>query len=242
MKKVALVTGSSRGIGRGIAKALAENGYALCVNYIERKDMADDLVSELTKAGFEAFAYQCDVADKSAVNEMVDEIEKRFGPVSLLVNNAGIAPPAQIQDVTDEMWDRIFDVNLKGDLHTIQRVLPHMLSEKKGCIINISSIWGLHGGSCESVYSATKHGVIGLTKSLALELAPSNIRVNAIAPGVINTDMVKAFGEEAMESLKNDTPLGRLGEPEDIARAVLYLSEADFVTGQVLTVDGGFCE
>ena len=242
MKKVALVTGSSRGIGRAVAAELARDGYAVCINYYERKDKADELVALLHAEGREAIAVQADVSKRSEVNAMVAQCEREFGKITLLVNNAGVAGQALFQDVTDEMWERYFGVNLNGARNTIQAVLPNMLHEKSGCIVNISSIWGQHGASCEVTYSCTKHALIGLTRSLAMELAPSGIRVNCVAPGVIETDMVKVLGEEALKDLAEQTPLGRLGKPEDIAAAVAYLAsdKASFVTGQVLAVDGAF--
>lgn len=242
MKKVALVTGSSRGIGRAVAAALARDGYAVCINYYERKDKADELAALLRAEGHEAIAVQADVSKRSEVNAMVAQCEREFGKITLLVNNAGVAGQALFQDVTDEMWDRYFGVNLNGARNTIQAVLPNMLHEKSGCIVNISSIWGQHGASCEVTYSCTKHALIGLTRSLAMELAPSGIRVNCVAPGVIETDMVKVLGEETLKDLAEQTPLGRLGKPEDIAAAVAYLAsdKASFVTGQVLAVDGAF--
>ncbi len=242
MKKVALITGSSRGIGRAEAIALARDGYAVCVNCVEREDKAQELAAQLRSEGCEAMWYKADVADAAAVKQMVAEVEKTLGAVTLLVNNAGIAKQCLFQDMTEDYWKRIFDVNLNGAFNTIQAVLPHMLHEHSGCIINTSSIWGQHGASCEVAYSATKHAIIGLTRSLAQELAPTNIRVNCVAPGVINTDMVQVLGRETLDALAEDTPVGRLGRPEDIAAVVSFLASdaASFITGQVITSDGGF--
>ncbi len=241
-RKTALVTGASRGIGRAVAARLARAGWAVGVNYRERRDKAEELVALLRAEGCEAVALQADVAVRAQVDGMVRRLEDAFGAVSLLVNNAGVAGQALFQDVTDELWERYFAVNLNGARHTIQAVLPHMLHEKAGCIVNVSSIWGQHGASCEVTYSCTKHALIGLTRSLAMELAPSGIRVNCVAPGVIDTDMVRVLGEETLRALAAETPLGRLGTPEDIAAAVAFLAsdEASFITGQVLTADGGF--
>lgn len=242
MKKVALITGSSRGIGRAEAIALARDGYAVCVNCVEREDKAQELVDMLRSNGCETMWYKADVADAAAVKQMVAEVEKTLGAVTLLVNNAGIAKQCLFQDMTEDYWKRIFDVNLNGAFNTIQAVLPHMLHEHSGCIINTSSIWGQHGASCEVAYSATKHAIIGLTRSLAQELAPTNIRVNCVAPGVINTDMVQVLGRETLDALAEDTPVGRLGRAEDIAAVVSFLASdaASFITGQVITSDGGF--
>lgn len=242
MKKVALVTGSSRGIGRAVAAELARSGYAVCINYIERQDKAEELLAQLTAEGCEAMVFRADVSKRAEVNAMAAAVKERFGPVTLLVNNAGVAGQCLFQDVTDELWDRYFSVNLNGARNNIQAVLPDMIHEKAGCIINISSIWGQHGASCEVTYSCTKHALIGLTRSLAMELAPSGIRVNCVAPGVIDTDMVKVLGDDVLKDLAQQTPLGRLGTPEDIAHAVAFLASdrASFITGQVLASDGGF--
>lgn len=242
MKKVALITGSSRGIGRAEAIKLAHDGYAVCINCVEREDKAQEAVEQLVNGGCEAMWYKADVADAAAVKQMVTEVEKTLGAVTLLVNNAGIAKQCLFQDMTENYWKRILDVNLNGAFNTIQAVLPHMLHEHSGCIINTSSIWGQHGASCEVAYSATKHAIIGLTRSLAQELAPTNIRVNCVAPGVIDTDMVQVLGTETLAALAEDTPVGRLGRPEDIAAVVSFLASdaASFITGQVITSDGGF--
>lgn len=240
--KTAIITGSSRGIGNAEAIRLSRDGYAVCINCVERMDLAEETVRMIKKEGREAMAFQADVSRRDEVTSMIESVHSMFGPVDLLVNNAGIGEQRQIQDISDEQWNRIFDVNVKGILYTVQAVLPDMLHRKKGCIINTSSIWGLHGASCESVYSASKHAVVGLTKSMAAELALSGIRVNCVAPGVIDTDMVKILGEDVLQELANNTPLGRLGKPEDVAAAVSFLAsdEAGFVTGQILTCDGGF--
>lgn len=243
MKKVALVTGGGRGIGRAIARKLAEQGYDVAVNYQQSRAVAEELVNELRQAGCRAGAFQADVAEPNAVKTMLHAVEAELGPVETLVNNAGIALPGGLfQDVDDETWNRAFAVNVGGMRNVIRAVLPHMLHEKRGSIVNLSSIWGLRGASCEVTYACTKAAVVGLTRSLALELAPSHIRVNAVAPGCIDTDMVRSLGRETMDALAQDTPLGRLGTPEDIAAAVAFLAgeDASFITGQVLTADGGF--
>ena len=232
MSRSALITGSSRGIGRAVAAALAREGWPVCVNYLEHKEAAESLVDLL----------RADVADRAAVNEMVRAASETLGPVELLVNNAGVAGQCLFQDITDALWERYLGVNLGGARNVIQAALPHMISEKRGCIVNISSIWGLRGASCETAYACTKAALIGLTRSLALELAPSNIRVNCVAPGVIDTDMVQVLGGETLRDLAEQTPLGRLGTPEDVAHAVAFFASerASFLTGQVLAADGGF--
>ena len=242
MKKVAFITGGSRGIGRAVARQLAAEGYAVGINYIQATDAANALVEELTGKGCQAMAVQADVADREAITAAIRQVEAAFGPVTLLVNNAGIAEHQLFQDVTPEFWYRMVNVNLSGAFHTIQAVLPNMIREKSGCIINISSIWGQRGASCEVTYSATKAALIGLTRSLAMEVAPSGIRVNCVAPGVICTDMARSLGGDVLEDLAQETPMGRLGAPEDIAQAVSFLAsdKASFITGQVLTADGGF--
>ena len=240
MKDVALVTGSSRGIGAAIAALLARRGYAVCINYLEQREKAEALVAELRKEQCVAMCLQADVADRAQVDTMVRKVEEGLGHISLLVNNAGIARNQQFQDVAPETLQRIFAVNFGGCFHCSQAVIGPMLKAHEGCIINISSIWGSHGASCESVYSSTKHAIIGLTRSLAAEFAPSGIRVNCVAPGVIETDMIQALGKETLEQLRQEMPFRRFGTPEEVAESVWHLAKAEYITGQILTVDGGF--
>ncbi|MBR4392583.1 MAG: 3-oxoacyl-ACP reductase FabG [Oscillospiraceae bacterium] len=240
MKNVALVTGSSRGIGAAIAVRLSRAGWAVCVNYLEQKEKAEALVRMLRNENSVAMAWQADVSDRDQVNRMVRAVEEELGSVTLLVNNAGIARQQQFQDIDEETWQRILSVNLGGCFHCSQAVIGPMLRAHSGCIINISSIWGSHGASCESAYSASKHAIIGLTRSMAAEFAPSGIRVNCVAPGVIDTDMIQVLGTATIDLLREEMPMGRFGSPEDVADSVLHLAQAEYITGQVLTVDGGF--
>lgn len=242
MQKTAFITGASRGIGRAIAKQLALDGYRVGINYLQSAEKAEVLVSELRALGCDAMAVQADVSDAAAITRAIRTVEHAFSPIDLLVNNAGIAQQDLFQYTDATLWRRLFAVNVDGAYHTIQAVLPAMIARRDGSIVNISSMWGLRGASCEVTYSATKAAIIGLTRSLAMELAPSHIRVNCVAPGVIHTDMVDKLGEETITALCEQTPIGRLGTPEDIAHAVAFLAsdQASFITGQVLTADGGF--
>jgi len=239
---VALVTGASRGIGSAIAIQLAKDGYDVCVNYIEREDRALQVKEKIEQIGRRAVIFRADVANHDNVREMFAYTERELGPVDVLVSNAGIAGQCQIQDLTQERWDRFFAVNVTGAFNTVQEALPYMLREHKGNIVTVSSIWGLRGASCESAYASTKAALIGFSRSLANELAPSGIRVNCIAPGVIDTEMLDELPDEIRASLADETPLRRLGTPEDIANVVSFIvsDKASFITGQIITADGGF--
>ena len=230
MKHV-LVTGGSRGIGAAAVRAFAAAGYA--VSFFYEKSHAQALALERETG---AAAICCDVADSAAVRAAF----ARMDEVDVLINNAGVAHYGLISQIREEEWDRLFAVNVKGIYHCVNGVLPGMLRRQSGCIINVASMWGQIGASCEVCYSATKGAVLALTKALAQELGPSGIRVNAVSPGVILTDMVKNVGKETLSSLAEETPLGRNGMAEEVAQAFLYLAEAGFVTGQNLPVNGGF--
>ena len=226
-----VITGGSRGIGAAAVKLFAEKGYRVFFLY-EKEHEAAKSVAEVTGAT----AICCDVADGAAVNAAFSQI----GHVDILICNAGIVHVGLMSQMEEAQWDRIFDVNVKGIFHCVNAAMPAFLRTHSGCIITVSSMWGQVGASCEAAYSATKGAVIALTKALAQELGPSGIRVNCVAPGVIQTDMCADVAPEIMEELKEQTPVGRLGQPEDVAKAMLYLAEAEFVTGQVLPVNGGF--
>lgn len=238
MKK-ALVTGASRGIGRAVARRLSRDGFYVTINYAHSDSDANSLLDELNhSAGIKcADSYKADISDRRQAETMFRDI----GEIDLLVNSAGIAQQKLFTDLTEQDWERMFAVDVTGVFHCCQLALPCMIHRKQGKIINISSMWGQVGASCEVHYSAAKAAVIGLTKALAKEVGPSNIQVNCIAPGVIDTQMNAALSPETIDELKEETPLCRIGTPEDIAAAVSFLAspDADFITGQVLGVNGG---
>ena len=240
-KKIALVTGGAKGIGRAICRKLAEDGYNVAINYNTSCDEARNLKEELSSV-CKVEVFKADVSDSAQVEEMFSEIEKIFGGVDVLVNNAGIACQALFTDITDEMWQKMIGVNLTGAFNCTRRALPYMINKKQGKVINIASMWGEVGASMEVHYSTAKAGLIGMTKALAKEVGLSGVTVNAVSPGVVLTDMMSSFSEEDKEALKDETPLSKLGSPEDIAHAVSFLAseKADFITGQVLSVNGGF--
>lgn len=243
MSKTVLITGATGGIGSALARAFAVDGYRVALNYCRSESAAKALEAELTSGGLHAFAVKADVSDSSQVHTMVGAVEKRFGGIDVLISNAGIAQQKLFTDITEDDFSRMFDVHVKGCFFCCRAVLPAMLRRHNGVILNISSVWGIHGASCEVHYSAAKASIIGLTKALAKEVAPSGVRVNALAPGVIDTPMNGALNDADTKQLKDLTPLGRLGCAADVAAAALFLADdkAAFITGQVLGVDGGFC-
>ena len=241
--KTALITGASRGIGAAMARAFAEAGYAVALNYRQSEEKARRLAEELTRQGCVAACYRADVADPRQAEEMVRRCEEELGQIAVLINNAGISADGLFTDLTDEVWRRLWEVNVSGTLYCSRAVLPAMIRRGSGVILTLSSMWGQVGGSCEVAYSATKAAVIGFTRALAQEVGPAGVRVNCLAPGVIDTDMNQVYGKEALDALAQETPLQRIGRPEEVAQLALWLAseKAGFITGQVIGVNGGFC-
>ena len=238
MAKVALITGASRGIGRASAKMLAKNNFKVIANYNKSEESINDLKRELKEENIEIDTYKADITKKEEIKNMVKYVLDKYGKIDVLINNAGISQIKLFTDITDEDWENMLNTNLSSVFYVTKEVLPSMINKKEGHIINITSVWGITGASCEVHYSASKAGIIGLTKALAKELAPSNIKVNAIAPGYINTDMNKELNNEEVEEVKNEIPLKRIGEPEDVANCIKYLVESEYITGQVIKIDG----
>ena len=240
-QKVAVVTGASRGIGAATAVALAEAGFAVAVLYRTNRVLAETCVQKIRENGGTARAYAVDITDSAAVKIVTAQIEKDLGAVSVLVNNAGISEQKLFTDITDSDWEQMLAVHLNGAFYMTRALVPAMVHQKYGRIINIASMWGETGGSCEVHYSAAKAGLIGLTKALAKELAPSGITVNAVSPGAVETDMMRALGEDVCKSVAEETPVGRLAHPQEIADAICFLAseKAAYITGQVLSVNGG---
>lgn len=239
--KVALVTGASRGIGREIAITLARAGAVVIINYNGSAERAQEVRQTIEENGGQAFLYQCNVSDFNACEKMAKELIKEHGHVDILVNNAGITRDGLIMKMKEEDFDAVLDINLKGTFHTIRHFSRQMLKQRSGKIINISSISGIMGNAGQANYAASKAGVIGLTKTMARELASRGITVNAVAPGFVDTEMTKALSPEIRENACKQIPLGRFGKPEDIANMVAFLAseKADYITGQVISVDGG---
>lgn len=243
MKPTVLITGASRGIGKAIATRFAKEGCSLIINCNKSTDALMALKTELETAyHIPVLASAGNVGDYAYVDQLFSEIKTKFGGVDVVINNAGISHIGLLSDMTVEEWHQIMDVNLSSVFYTSKLAIPHMVSKQKGKIINISSVWGNVGASCEVAYSASKGGMNSFTKALAKELAPSNIQVNAIACGCIDTEMNQCFSEEERQDLINEIPAGRLGKPEEVAELVYNLaSEHSYLTGQIITFDGGWC-
>jgi 3-oxoacyl-[acyl-carrier protein] reductase len=240
-KKVAIVTGGSRGIGYSIVKKLSENNYNVVFTYNNSMDSANQLLEECKNDNFgHVCAFKADISDYSQVKSLIDFTLKEFGKIDLLVNNAAIDLIKPFNDVSNEEFDTLMKTNLYFAFYTSKLAVDSMLHEKSGSIINISSIWGLIGASCEMPYSVSKAGLDAMTKSLAKELGPSNIRVNSIAPGIIDTDMNAILSQDEKNDIIKEIPLAKIGSPSDIADCVIYLANAQYITGQIIQVNGGW--
>lgn len=240
MKKVAIVTGSSKGIGREIAITLAKNNIQVIANYFKSEEEAKSLKEELSNQNIEIDIVKADVSKREEVKKLVQYALEKYKTIDILVNNAGISEYKLFTDETDEDWNRVINTNLYAAFALSQEVVPTMINKKEGCIINISSVWGMVGASLEVLYSVSKAGLDGLTKALAKELGPSNIRVNSIAPGIINTRMIENLSKTELNEIKEEIPLEKIGKPEDIAKCVNWLVEDNYTTGQVISINGGW--
>jgi 3-oxoacyl-(acyl-carrier-protein) reductase len=238
--KACLVTGGSRGIGRAIALELGSRGASVAVGYASNADAAEAVAAEITASGGQAFTFGLDVADPTTIESAVASVVERFGTIDILVNNAGITRDRSLAKMSPEEWDDVIATNLSSVFHLTSRVLPIMVKAGSGRIVNISSVIGLHGNFGQANYAAAKAGIVGFTKSAALELARKGITVNAIAPGFIETEMIAAMPDEVRATILAKIPMGRFGRPEEIAQAVAYLvTSGDYITGQVISIDGG---
>ena len=240
VSKVIVVTGGSRGIGAEIVRRLAQNNYIVILNYNKSEKEAKNIKEELKKKNINIDIFKADVSKREEVKALIDFAINKFGKIDVLINNAGISQTKLFTDITDEDWNNMIQTNLTSAFYCTQEAIKSMISKKNGLIINISSIWGVTGASCEVHYSVAKAGIDGMTKSLAKELGPSNIRVNSIAPGMINTDMNKIYTDEEIKNIIEDIPLNKVGKTIDIARCVEWIIEDEYTTGQVISINGGW--
>lgn len=240
MQKVVIVTGASRGIGREIAKTLAEEDYIVVANYNNSEECAKSLKKELEDKGINIDIYKADISKRDEAKELAEYTIKKYKKIDILINNAGISQSKEFTQITDTDWENMIKVNLNSVFYMTQESIKNMIHNKNGCIINISSIWGIVGGSCEVHYSVSKAGIDAMTRSLAKELGPSNIRVNSIAPGIIETDMNKNLNNEELEDIINQIPLEKIGKTSDIARCIKWIIEDEYTTGQVISINGGW--
>lgn len=238
MTKTVFITGGSRGIGEALVRACVGK-YNAAFTYNKSETRALELVKEFEKTGG-ILAIPCDVSDADSVKRAIEAAKKRFSKIDILINNAGISKSGLFIDMTDEEWRDVFAVNVNGVYNTTKAVLPDMLSRGDGAIVNVASVWGEIGASMETAYSASKAAVIGFTKALAKEIAMSGVRVNAVAPGAIDTDMLKSYTQSEIKELCNEIPMGRLGSPEEVAQAILFLAQNKYITGSVLDINGGW--
>lgn len=239
MRKVILVTGASRGIGNNIAKNLAKENIVIA-NYNKSEIEAKKLKKDLEEKNINIDIIKADVCNRKQVQEMIKQILDKYGHIDVLINNAGISQYKLFTDITDNDWEEIMNTNLNANFIVTQEVVKNMIQNKEGLIVNISSIWGITGAAMEVAYSTSKAGIIGLTKSLAKELGPSNIRVNAIAPGIINTEMNSKFSKEEINNIKEEIPLEKIGDPEEITKCIEWLIKDNYTTGQIISINGGW--
>lgn len=240
VNKVVVVTGGSRGIGAQIVKTLANENYKVILNYNNSKEQAEKIQQELLEQGKEIEIKKADVSKREETEKLIQFAINKFNKIDVLINNAGISQEGLFTDVTEEEWQKIINTNLNSVFYCNQQALKYMIQEQQGCIINISSIWGETGASCEVAYSTTKAAINGMTKALAKEVGPSNIRVNAIAPGIIDTDMNRNLTNEELEQIKEQIPLNKIGKALDIAKCVKWLIEDEYTTGQIISINGGW--
>ena len=240
MNKIIIVTGASRGIGREIAKELAKKGNTVIANYNKSEKQAIELKEELEKENIKIDIFKADVSKRNEAQELVEYTINKYGKIDVLINNAGISQIKEFTQITDEDWNNMINNNLNSVFYMSQEACKNMIHNKKGCIINISSIWGVIGASCEVHYSVSKAGIDAMTKSLAKEMGPSNIRVNSIAPGIINTEMNRKLSEEEINNIKEEIPLEKIGKAQDIEKCVEWLIEDEYTTGQVISINGGW--